>query len=76
MVKRSRGRPRKYKTREQLLAARRSWAKKWRLKNPEKWRAIQKRADHKRKGRRSILSFPPLELGGMKPKALKAVGLD
>jgi hypothetical protein len=49
--KRRRGRPRKYRTKEALLKARRRWAQAWRAANPERWKAIQRRADFKRRHR-------------------------
>jgi hypothetical protein len=49
MEKRSRGRPRKYRTAKALLEARRRWAKAWRLANPERWKEIQRKADAKRR---------------------------
>jgi hypothetical protein len=60
-VKRKVGRPRKYKTREERLHARKLWAKAWRLANPERWREIQRKADAKRRGRRpkpALLTVP------------------
>jgi len=49
--KRRVGRPRKYRTREERLLARRIWARAWRLANPERWREIQRKADAKRRGK-------------------------
>jgi len=49
--KRRRGRPRKYRSKEALLKARRRWAQAWRAANPERWKAIQRRADFKRRHR-------------------------
>jgi hypothetical protein len=82
--KKRRGRPRKYRTREALLKARRRWAQAWREANPERWKAIQRRADYKRRHRSrkpkspkssSILDFPSLELGNVRPAARKRVML-
>lgn len=56
-----RGRPRKYHTKKQQRAARAGWTKNWRLKNPERWKEIQRRADAKRrnKGVYVELNIPP-----------------
>jgi hypothetical protein len=50
-VKRPRGRPKKYKTKQALLKARRGWAKAWRQAHPERWQEIQRKSDYKRRGR-------------------------
>jgi hypothetical protein len=46
------GRPRKYHTQEEREAARAEARKRWRLANPERWKAILARSYLKRKRHR------------------------